>query len=126
KLSHRTAHDRLTRLCFIDYDRAMAMVADAQNPQTGAHEIFAVARLTKLHGTTEAEFALLVSDRYQCQGLGTQLLKQLLQVGRNEHLSHIHAEILVENLAMQQVCKKLGFQIDQVSDPKIVKAKINL
>ena len=27
-LSHRIAHDRLTRICFIDYDREMALVVD--------------------------------------------------------------------------------------------------
>ena len=28
KLSQRTAHERLTRICFIDYDREMALVAE--------------------------------------------------------------------------------------------------
>ena len=28
KLSNRTAHDRLTRICFIDYDREMALVVE--------------------------------------------------------------------------------------------------
>ncbi len=35
KLSTRVAHERLTRICFIDYDREMALVADAENPETG-------------------------------------------------------------------------------------------
>ena len=30
KLSQRTAHERLTRICFIDYDREMALVGGAQ------------------------------------------------------------------------------------------------
>ena len=84
KLSQRIAHERLTRLCFIDYDREMALVADYHNPQTSTHEILAVARLSKLHGINEAEFALLVSDSYQRQGLGTELLERLIQVGQDE------------------------------------------
>ena len=28
KLSQRVAHERLTRICFIDYDREMALVAE--------------------------------------------------------------------------------------------------
>jgi len=125
KLSQRTAHDRLTRLCFIDYDREMALVADYKHPDTGAHEILAVARLSKLHGTHEAEFALLVSDRYQCQGLGTELLKRLLQVGRDEQLEYIHAEILADNSAMQRVCEKLGFSL-QLIEADIMKATIEV
>ena len=35
KLSTRTAHERLTRICFIDYDREMALVAERKDPATG-------------------------------------------------------------------------------------------
>ena len=58
KLSQRIAHERLTRLCFIDYDREMALVADYQNLETEEHELLAIGRLSKLHGTDEAEFAI--------------------------------------------------------------------
>lgn len=125
KLSQRTAHYRLTRLCFIDYDREMALVADYTHPDTEAHEILAVARLSKLHGTNEAEFALLVSDRYQCQGLGTELLKRLLQVGQDEQLEHIHAETLADNSAMQRVCEKLGFSL-QLIEAGVMQATIEV
>ncbi|MCC5632827.1 bifunctional acetate--CoA ligase family protein/GNAT family N-acetyltransferase [Nostoc sphaeroides CHAB 2801] len=124
KLSQRIAHERLTRLCFIDYDREMALVADYQNPETQEHELLAIGRLSKLHGTNEAEFAILVSDRYQCQGLGTELLKRLLQVGRDEHLTLISAEILAENSAMQRVCEKLGFRIHPTAEGSVVRAEI--
>ncbi|ARV57966.1 acetyl CoA synthetase subunit alpha [Nostocales cyanobacterium HT-58-2] len=126
KLSQRIAHERLTRLCFIDYDREMALVVDYQNPETEEHEILAVSRLSKLHGTNEAEFAILVSDRYQCQGVGTELLKRLLQVGRDEQLTLISAEILTENSAMQRVCEKLGFCIHPTADASVVRAEIKL
>ena len=33
KLSTRVAHERLTRICFIDYDREMALVAERQDPR---------------------------------------------------------------------------------------------
>jgi acetyltransferase len=124
KLSQRIAHERLTRLCFINYDREMALVADYHNPETGTHEILAVARLSKLHGINEAEFALLVSDSYQRQGLGTELLQRLIQVGRDEKLDRITAEILSDNWGMQRVCTKLGFQIMRSIDSSIVKAEI--
>jgi acetyltransferase len=124
KLSHRITHERLTRICFIDYDREMALVVESQNPQTSARQILAVGRLSKLHGTNDAEFAILVSDRCQCQGVGTELLLRLLQVGRDEQIAKITAEILAENQAMQRVCQKLGFQIEITTDPSVVKAEI--
>lgn len=126
KLSQRVAHERLIRICFIDDDREMALIAEYHNPQTKASEILALGRLSKLHSTNTAEFAILVSDRFQCQGLGTELLRQLLQVGRSEHLERISAEILHDNRAMQRVCKKLGFQIRRTADTSVVKAEMIL
>jgi len=115
-LNHRIAHDRLTRICFIDYDREMALVADRHDPISGRHQILAVGRLSKCHGLNQAEFALLVSDAQQHQGLGSELLKQLIQVGRDEGLAAITADILRENRAMQRVCEKLGFRLTRSPD----------
>ncbi|ELS32108.1 MULTISPECIES: bifunctional acetate--CoA ligase family protein/GNAT family N-acetyltransferase [Pseudanabaena] len=115
KLNKRIAHERLTRICFIDYDREMILVADhktdAKNLQNSEHEILAVARLSKLHGTNEAEFALIVSDRYQNQGLGTELLTRLLEIGKEEKLEAIVGYILNSNYKMQSICRKLGFKL---------------
>ncbi|MEO1208928.1 MAG: bifunctional acetate--CoA ligase family protein/GNAT family N-acetyltransferase [Cyanobacteria bacterium J06638_20] len=123
-LSHRIAHERLTRICFIDYDREMALVVDQKDSTTGDHIILGAGRLSKLHGRNEAEFALLVSDAYQKQGVGTKLLEQLVAVGRDEGLDTITAEILHENRAMQRVCEKVGFTLTRKSD--FVKAEIRL
>ena len=94
----------------------MALVADYKNPETGEHEILGVGRLSKLPGTDEAEFGMLVSDRFHNQGLGTELLRRLLQVGRDEKLARITAEILPDNHVMQHLCKKLGFCLERESD----------
>ncbi|MFN7661466.1 MAG: GNAT family N-acetyltransferase, partial [Dolichospermum sp.] len=126
KLSQRITHERLTRLCFIDYDREMALVAEYQNPETKNREILAVGRLSKSHENKSAEFAILVSDQFQYQGLGTELLRKLLEVGKNEKICCIYADILADNSAMQQVCKKLGFQISHTDDQTVLKAEIKL
>jgi acetyltransferase len=123
-LSSRIAHERLTRLCFIDYDREMALVVESENPETLEKEILGVGRLTKQHGINEGEFALLVSDAYQHQGLGTTLLEKLVQIGRNEKLAAIKAEMLRENQAMQRVSEKVGFQLHRT--PSVVHAEIRL
>jgi acetyltransferase len=125
-LSQRTAHDRLVRICFNDYDREIALVADYLNPQTGEHEILGVGRLSKQPGANEAEFAMVVTDQYQKRGLGTQLLKLLLQIGRDEKLSRITADILPDNHDMQKVCKRLGFRLIHKTEDQLVEAEILL
>jgi acetyltransferase len=122
KLKQRISHERLTRICFIDYDREIVLAADYKNPQTLEHEILGVARLSKLHGTNEAEFALIVSDRYQHQGLGSELLRQLLEVGKEEKLEAIVGYILNSNDKMQSLCRKLGFQLHQDAEAGMLKA----
>jgi acetyltransferase len=126
KLSTRVAHERLTRICFIDYDREMALVADHKDPPTGEHNIVGVGRLTKLHGTSEAEFAILITDKWQGQGLGTELLQRLIKIGRDENVSRISADILPENQDMQKVCQKVGFQLQYSTEDQVVKAAIAL
>ncbi|HSJ42475.1 MAG TPA: bifunctional acetate--CoA ligase family protein/GNAT family N-acetyltransferase, partial [Xanthobacteraceae bacterium] len=84
KLSQRTAHERLTRICFIDYDREMVLVVERKG-QDCSGEAIAIGRLSKLRGgNEEAELAVLVDDRYQGQGLGTELYRRLVAVARDE------------------------------------------
>lgn len=126
KLSHRTAHERLTRICFNDYDRELALVAEGRDPETGARAILGVGRLSKLRDANEAEFAMLISDRFQGQGLGSELLRRLVAIGRAERLDRIRADILPDNREMQAVCRKLGFQLDRLIDDDAVRAVITL
>jgi len=125
-LSKRVAHDRLIRMCFIDYDRQMALVADHKDPLTGAHEILGVGRLTKLQGTNDAELGLLVTDSWQGAGLGTELLRRVLDVGRRERIQRIVAEFQPENLAVRRVCEKLGFRLQSEAVDALLKAVIDL
>jgi acetyltransferase len=102
-LDSRIAHERLTRICFIDYQREMALVAERDS------EILAVGRLTRAHRANEAEFAVLISDKFQGRGLGTELVKRLIDIGRAEGLERITADILGENRSMIEICKALHF-----------------
>ena len=126
KLTARVAHERLTRICFIDYDREMALVADRKNPETGEHEIRGVGRLSKIRGTDDAECALVVSDPYQGLGLGTELLSRLLQVGRNENINRIFGDILPENIEMQRICEKLHFEMTHNIRESLIRATTKL
>jgi acetyltransferase len=126
KLSARVAHERLTRICFIDYDREIALVAEAHDAHTGAREVLGVGRLGKINGTNDAEFALLVADRAQGKGLGTELLRRLIAIGRDEHLARITGDILSENVEMHRLCAKLGFQLTQGPGDAVVRATITL
>ena len=111
KLSQRVAHERLTRICFNDYDREIALVAELKVPKGEEKKILGVGRLSKQHGRAEAEFAVLVSDEWQRQGLGCELLRRLINIGRDEQLTRITGAILADNHAMHHCCRKVGFKV---------------
>jgi acetyltransferase len=113
QLSDRIKHERLTRICFNDYDREIALVAERQDPDTGAREIIGVGRLSKEHTTNQAEFAVLVADEYQRRGIGSELLRRLVGIGRDEKLRRITGEILRDNAGMVRASRNVGFQIDR-------------
>jgi acetyltransferase len=125
KLSRRTAHDRLVRTCFIDYDREMALVAESKAPQTGSRKIIAMGRLDRVYDTGEAEFSLLVQDEFQRCGLGTELLRRLIAIGRDEQpRCVISAVILPKNCGMLRICEKLGFRTQQMKLDDLIHAEL--
>ena len=126
KLSRRIAHERLTRVCHTDYNRLISLVVDYHDPETGERQILGVGRLNKLPWDASAEFALLLRDRWQNLGLGSALLRRLVQIGKDEKLDRIVADILPENSAMQRVCEKVGFQLKHEPGEPVVKAAIKL
>ena len=125
-LSQRIAHERLARICFIDYDREMALVVDHLDPETNEHEILGVGRLSKRHGLDEAEFSILITDKAQGHGMGKKLLSRLIQVGRDEKLRAITGAILPDNVDMQRMSEKLGFQLTQSADGNMTTAELVL
>jgi acetyltransferase len=117
KLDSRIAHDRLIRKCFIDYDREMVLVADRVDPESGRHELLGIARLTRQTSGESAELGVLVTDRYQRVGLGTELVRRLIEVARGEKLRRIIAHILPENQLMLKLVRHFQFALTRDEDP---------
>jgi len=126
KLSSRVAHARLLRKCFIDYDREMALVAELVNAQGAVQEIVAVGRLTRTPGSKEAEIAVLVADKFQRCGLGSELFRRLIQIGRDEKLQRITATTLPENMGMRALATRYGFQAVKDSDLSAIHIALDL
>ncbi len=125
KLTQRVSHERLTRICFIDYDREMALVAEFRDPETSERQILGVGRLTKLHGAREGEFAVIVADDYQRLGIGGELLRRVRDVAKAERLTRITGDVLSENLEMIRLCESHGFASStKPDDPQVVRVSL--
>jgi acetyltransferase len=114
RLEQRIEHERLCRRCCVDYDRELGLIAE--HPSTdGERRIVGVGRLTRIRSTKAAEFALLVADKWQGQGLGEALLERLVAIGKKEKLDQITGVILEENHAMRRLAEKMGFTMQHSS-----------
>jgi acetyltransferase len=113
RLDSRTTHERLLRVCFSDYDRDIALVVEHHpaGAPPEASEILAVGRLGRRAPHADAEFAILVRDDWQRRGLGTELLRRIVDVARQEGVPRVTATMLPDNLAMMHVATKLGFAV---------------
>jgi acetyltransferase len=124
ELWRRTAHERLTHICFIDYDREMALVAEKKT-SGGEPEIVAVSRMNKQHGTTSALTAVIIRDDYQHKGIGTELFRRQLDIARAEGLKHVLCNMLADDTAMQTICQRVGFRMTTEKD-NVLQAEIDL
>jgi len=107
-LSERVTHERLSRVCHSDYSREIVLVVEVET--NGGRAITAVGRLSKFRGEDEeARISLLVSDKFQGQGIGMELVKRLIKVGKREKIKAIIAIMSPENETMKALCQKTGF-----------------
>ena len=126
KLEQRTQHERLTRMCFIDYDRQMALVAMRPNPKTGEHEVTGIGRLVKLRTPGEAELAVIVSDAFQRRGIGARLMEELIAFAKTENMHRLTGSVLFENRPMRKLFERFGFTVKQGEDRETLDAELAL
>jgi acetyltransferase len=111
-LSARTAHERLTRICFIDYDRELALVAETSDPVRGK-VIAGVSRMVRQENGRSATLAVVVADDFQGQGLGETLMRRALEAARTENIAKVLVYFLPENSRMRSLSRKLGFALTE-------------
>jgi acetyltransferase len=124
KLERRTTHDALIRECYIDYDREMVLVAERRREGPAERQILAIASLTKLPRKNHGEVAVLVRDDCQRHGIGSELVRRLVDVARDEGLDRVFATTMPNNVGMSAVFKRLGFTLSIGADE--VRAEFDL
>lgn len=117
--------DSLIRLCHLDYAREMALVAEARDVNN-QREIIGVSRYYTNPSTRSAEFAVIVRDAYQGQGLGQHLMDRLIVVARERGVKQLVGHVLRENTGMLALAKALGFREGKFVDRDAVQVELDL
>ncbi|QDV16065.1 Succinyl-CoA ligase [ADP-forming] subunit alpha [Gimesia panareensis] len=115
---HGTTHDMAARFCFIDYDREIAIVAELE--VEGKQQIIGVGRLVADADHQEAEYAVLVSDQWHGQGLGSILTDYCLEVCRHWGIKRVVAETDPDNRRMLNVFQKHDFARNHSAEAETV------
>lgn len=105
------SHAFIARLTQIDYARALALCATLE---TG--EMLGAVRLMLDADHESGEFAILLRSDQKGRGLGSALMKMIIDYGQREGVKHIEGQVLAENTTMLALCQQLGFEIRDDED----------
>ncbi|MDX1570917.1 MAG: bifunctional acetate--CoA ligase family protein/GNAT family N-acetyltransferase [Xanthomonadales bacterium] len=115
----------LVRFTQIDYDREMALIACV--PEADTEIEVGVARYVGSPDRESCEFALVVADDWQSRGIGTKLMRQLIEIAKENRFRWMHGEVLRANRPMQNLVGKLGFRLKaHAEDQEILVASLPL
>jgi acetyltransferase len=111
--------EMLTRFTQIDYHNEMALIAVTDE---GNHEIErGVGRYVTNQDKKSCEFALVVSDQWQRQGIAHKLMHQLMEIARDRGLERMEGEVLSNNFKMLDLMKSLYFNISTSAEDSSIK-----
>ncbi len=104
-------HDFLTRFTHIDYDREMAIMAVVE--EAGVDKMVGVVRIISDAWGESAEYAIVVADDWQGQGLGSQMTDYIIDIAREMGIKKLYATALATNKAMLGLFEKKGFTVQR-------------
>nr|WP_220128393.1 bifunctional acetate--CoA ligase family protein/GNAT family N-acetyltransferase [Desulfosalsimonas propionicica] len=101
-------HEFAARLTQIDYDREMALVlCDPALPS--ASPLYGTVRLAADPDNERAEYAVLIHGDWTGRGLGTLMMRRIIDYARQQGIGELYGEVLAENRGMLKICNALGF-----------------
>lgn len=96
----------------LDPQRHVAVVAVITETDGEEHAV-GVARFARnTYTDTEAEIAVVVRDDFQRKGLGRVLVTTLAERARDLGITHFAGWVMVENVSLMQLIKKLEVKIE--------------
>lgn len=103
----QVTHEFLARYTQNDYDREIAIIAEIDDEHE--RKMIGVVRIIADAWMDSAEYAILIADPWQKQGLGYLLTDFILDIARDRGIRKIYASVLATNKGMIHLFEKRGF-----------------
>ncbi|NQT93946.1 MAG: GNAT family N-acetyltransferase [Lentisphaerae bacterium] len=105
----RLPRKEIQNFVYIDHRTDAALVATV--PESHGEEIVAIGRYYLDAATNRAEVACVVRDEWQARGIGSFLVKHLMNIAKRHGIAGFTAEVLRGNTRMQRVLQKVGCSV---------------
>ena len=113
-----TPHEIRVRYCNIDYDREIAIVAEAV--EGGKKRLLGVTRLSVEPDGKRGEMAFVVGDKWQNLGLGTKMVDYVLEIAKEMGVESVYSIMLPDNYRALSLTRKMGFSIEYLKDGTVL------
>lgn len=100
----------IAQMVNVDHHRDMALVA--LHGEGSQEKIVGVARYSADQDGPDCEFAVAVSDDWQCRGIGSTLTRLLFEYAAREGFRAIYGTILADNHRMLELAEFLGLTVE--------------
>jgi len=117
----------LVRFTQIDYDCEMAFIALHETADGKLEEVATSRYVQEADGET-CEFALVVSDTWQGHGLGSAMMRAIIEHARSRGLLRMRGDVLFENHRMLRLMQHMGFSVaahEEDATLRVVWLKLN-
>lgn len=115
----------LSNLSHINYDRQMAFIAEYVG-EDGSKEMLGVARVWNDPDNIRTEFSVIIRDDLQGLGIGSLLMKKMIDYCTNIGTLEMIGKIMVDNHPMRALMKHLGFKCRYNMEEQVIDAVMRL
>jgi acetyltransferase len=120
------SHIAAVRFTQLDYDREMGLIL-TEPGIAGQTPIYGVVNIIADPDNERAEYAIIVRHDMTALGLGTFLMRRIIDYARARGIREIWGDVLQENQPMLRLCRTLGFTEARVpDDPTLVRVTLRL
>ena len=111
--------NQLARFTQIDYGRDMALIAT--DWCDGTARIVGKANYALQHDGRSCEFAVVIADDMAGKGVGSRLMRCLMDAARQQGIAEIHGEVMADNEPMLALMEALDFIANPSEDEAVLR-----